>query len=338
MKILLINNLVDFYGGQEIVVDMLIDGFRRNHQVVILAGLVSAEAINKYPEVKFYQTIKKLKAEENINTFDALHFHNPSHFFTFKALLNLRHKNKIATIHRKRWSPNWFKNIFERFWDRLVFMVIPLFLRKFIFLTRFDQNFFSRQMLLKRLSMVFGNAVEKDFLGEPRNLPVNRRSRLLFVGRLRVSKGIRELLAAAELMPEFDFWLVGLGKRPENTPNNVLFLGSKNRQAIKEIYQQADIFILPSYLEGLPIVLLEAMAAGLPVVATNIVGLGELIEDQINGKLIPVRDSVAIREAVVWLMTDRRRFEIISMNNIKKIKRDFFKEDFIKRHLDFYAV
>jgi len=71
-------------------------------------------------------------------------------------------------------------------------------------------------------------------------------------------------------------------------------------------YQAADLFVLPSYAEGFPNSLLEAMAVGLPVVATNVGGIPEIVDDGITGTLVPPRDADALAAAIATLMDDEQ--------------------------------
>ena len=79
----------------------------------------------------------------------------------------------------------------------------------------------------------------------------------------------------------------------------VQFLGL--RHDVPELMRQASIFVRPSTLEGMPLTVLEAMASGLPVIATPVGGTPELVEDGVNGYLVPVDDHVALADSIVRL-------------------------------------
>jgi len=68
--------------------------------------------------------------------------------------------------------------------------------------------------------------------------------------------------------------------------------------------QGLDLFVLPSLFEGLPLALLEAMAAGIPVLATRVAGSCEVIEDGVNGRLVPPADVPALTEAIAGMLGD----------------------------------
>ena len=140
------------------------------------------------------------------------------------------------------------------------------------------------------------------------------------VGRLVAEKGLRELFRAAEVVrrehPGARFVVVG----PEDpskadrldaaaieaarAAGHVSLPGEGAGHDMPAVYAAFDLFCLPSYREGVPRSAIEAMSTGLPVVATDIRGCREVVEDGVTGLLIPVRDHGAIARAVTRLLRD----------------------------------
>jgi glycosyltransferase involved in cell wall biosynthesis len=132
--------------------------------------------------------------------------------------------------------------------------------------------------------------------------------RLLFVGRLVPEKGVLVLLwALAELKRrglEVDAVLVGDGPYREELQDagrrlglagQLTFTGALTGAAIAPRYREADVFCLPSFAEGLPVVLMEAMANELPVVTSRLAGIAELVDDGVSGFVVaPARDDVIV--------------------------------------------
>ncbi len=140
---------------------------------------------------------------------------------------------------------------------------------------------------------------------------------VLCVGRLIPAKGQHVLIdAVARLALEgrrVRLRLVGLG--PDETslreraahiasPDCVVFDGGVNQDRIRCLYAAADIFCIPSFAEGIPVVLMEAMAMGIPCVTTHITGIPELIRDGIDGLLVAPSDLDALVSALSRLMDD----------------------------------
>jgi L-malate glycosyltransferase len=150
------------------------------------------------------------------------------------------------------------------------------------------------------------------------------------VGRLEEQKGHAHLLSALpELrrrIPDLVVLLVGEGREEENLRRRVRelqleatvrFLGT--RRDLAEIYRALDIFVHPSRWEGLPLALLKAMGAGLPVVATRVSGAQEAIEDGVNGCLVAPGDPDALARAILELHrrpSRRRRLGAAARNTV----------------------
>jgi glycosyltransferase involved in cell wall biosynthesis len=134
--------------------------------------------------------------------------------------------------------------------------------------------------------------------------------RLLFVGRLSPQKNLSRLLAAMSLVSEpVELDIVGDGTERRSVEDevarrqltNVRLLGARHDEALMDCYRRAQALVLTSDHEGMPLVLLEAMAAGLPVVATDVPGVGETLE---RAGLLVSPDPAAVAEAIDRLARD----------------------------------
>ena len=135
--------------------------------------------------------------------------------------------------------------------------------------------------------------------------------RLLCIGRLVAAKGQAILLqAVAGLLGAGDnvsLTLVGDGPDRKSLEDmaqqlgigsSVTFAGSVNQDAIRDFYRHADAFVLPSFAEGVPVVLMEAMASSIPCISTTIAGIPELIVTGREGILVPPSDAGLLAEAI----------------------------------------
>jgi glycosyltransferase involved in cell wall biosynthesis len=138
---------------------------------------------------------------------------------------------------------------------------------------------------------------------------------LLFVGRLAAVKGLPVLLEAMQGLiadhPDLRLTLVGDGPeragleaRAEGLRGHVDFVGYKSQAEVAALLREATALVLPSFAEGLPVVLMEALAARVPVVATRIAGVAELVEDGESGLLVPPGDVGALRAALAEVLGD----------------------------------
>jgi len=145
----------------------------------------------------------------------------------------------------------------------------------------------------------------------------DRAVRVGFVGRLVHQKGVDVLLKAVALLdPALPFVvdIVGDGAERQEleslgaslgVAHRVRFLGWKSSEELPELYRCMDVLALPSRDEGMPNVVLEAMATGLPVVATKVAGTEELVHDGETGLIVPPEDHQALAEALRRAVTDR---------------------------------
>lgn len=147
--------------------------------------------------------------------------------------------------------------------------------------------------------------------------------RLLFVGRLVNQKGIDVLFRALATMKGHTDWtltIAGEGPLKDELAlaahrlqlaERIVFRGWLERDHLPAIYEQADVFVLPSRDEGMPNAMLEAMAAGLPVVGSKVAGVDEVVIDGETGFLVPPEDADALAHALRIIIEDRdRTFEL----------------------------
>lgn len=140
----------------------------------------------------------------------------------------------------------------------------------------------------------------RDALGIPRDVPL-----ILFVGNLLVDKGVEELCTAFESLrsrhPSVRLAIIGKGplaRRCEALGERALFLGQRPLAEIPQWMAASDVVTLPSYHEGTPNVVLEALTCGRRVVATHVGGIPDLITDTRLGELIAPKDAKALDEAL----------------------------------------
>ena len=141
----------------------------------------------------------------------------------------------------------------------------------------------------------------RDISREALGLPVSQ-TIFVFVGRLHPWKGITEIIRVAEACPDQLFVLTGPGKIPDH-PQNCIFTGVQDPSSVRLWLRAADCFVLPTYTEAVPTSVMEAFACGIPAITTDIGGCPEIVEPNVNGLMVPVRDVSALQEAVLWMAT-----------------------------------
>jgi len=132
----------------------------------------------------------------------------------------------------------------------------------------------------------------------------------LFVGALTARKGLPVLLEAWRQLGAVtaELWLVGPGAIPareqQKLPETVKILGKKTGQEVAALMRQAAVFVFPSFFEGLAQVQVEALASGLPVIATHEAGAADIVIDGENGFLVPAGDATRLATRMRQLAID----------------------------------
>jgi len=196
-----------------------------------------------------------------------------------------------------------------------------------------------------------GNGIDTEMYR--RSIPVADAKRALglgdrilvgFVGRLSSKKGLSYLLRAlVTLPPAVHAVIVGDGDYRDavireaqllNLVGRVHLLGVRND--VRPIYAALDIFVLPSESEAFPMVVLEAMASGLPVVATDVGDTAQIVEDGLSGRVVPARDASALARALSEFVNDREHAQRIGAAARQRVVTCFSSAQMADSYLDIY--
>lgn len=174
------------------------------------------------------------------------------------------------------------------------------------------------------------NAVEIPPLTSP---PLEPPVRWIHIGRLGVMKGTWDLLQALQLLdaedlPPWEALLVGDGDaaearhRAESFGGKVRVLGWQSADEIASLVRASHALVLPSYLEGMPMGLLEAMSSGRPVISTTVGGIPELVEHGVEGLLVAPGDIAGLADALRRLLVDDGLRAALGAAARAKVERD----------------
>lgn len=168
----------------------------------------------------------------------------------------------------------------------------------------------------------------------------------LSIGRYAEEKNQRALVRAmgdvVEAVPDSHLFVVGWGPledelrrtaAEQGVTDNVTITGRV--PSVHEYYALADAFVLPSLTEGLSVVLLEAMAAGLPVVGTDVAGTGEAIEDGTTGYVVPPGSASALADAMARFGNEERRRRL-GRNGHERVREEFSIDSAVRSYLSVY--
>lgn len=198
--------------------------------------------------------------------------------------------------------------------------------------------------------------------------PINSKFKILFVGRHIERKGIRYLIEAAKYLPrdQFEIRIVGVGDLTDELkklaanviarnvsdeaiqggsaalPAEIIFTGKLSPEALANEYKTANVFTLPAIVdskgdtEGLGVVLIEAMELGLPIVASNVGGIPDVVIDGETGILVPEKDPEALASAYKRLAAEPELVKHLLVGSQKRIAECFTWDGIIERQIDVY--
>jgi glycosyltransferase involved in cell wall biosynthesis len=147
--------------------------------------------------------------------------------------------------------------------------------------------------------------------------------RAIYVGMLSLRKGLPYLLEAVK-RAGVELWLVGartaeVGPFLERYTGSFVYHGTVPQMRLREFYAQSDVFVIASLEDGFAMVLLQALACGLPVICSRNTGGADLIEDGVNGFVVPVRDPEAIAERLAALRDDPERLAAMKRAAVRSV-------------------
>ena len=158
-----------------------------------------------------------------------------------------------------------------------------------------------------------------------------------YVGRINIDKGINELLTAfkelSKKYPKAMLMLVGMEDTSNpikqdlmswaRENNSIIFTGNVPKEDVCKYMASFDILVHPTYREGFGKVLQEAMAMAVPIITTDVPGPSEVVENNVSGKLVPVKNARALEIEMESLMLDKERCDFYSMNGRKRAEMYF---------------
>jgi glycosyltransferase involved in cell wall biosynthesis len=148
---------------------------------------------------------------------------------------------------------------------------------------------------------------------------------------LRYHKVVLDIIGSGPRLPQYQALAGELG-----VSEQVRFLGFVQHQEMPRHYQQADLFVLPSRRESFGLVLAEAMACGLPVVATTAGAIPEVVQDGLTGVLVPPDNPEAMAGAIVSLLSDRPRMQAMGRAGVERVRERFTWDKVAQRVIEGY--
>lgn len=289
----------------------------------------------------------RIKAMLDRERFDIIHLHEPLMPMLCTSVLRLSPTATVGTFHASNGRPGYklgrpISKFFLKKWFRKLQGKIAVSKPAMEFAYGHFPGYYN----------IIPNGVDLEHFNSD-VAPIEEfndgRPNILFVGRMEKRKGLNYLLDAfrrvKEDMPEARLIAVGPGTRlrrhyekqvARQGLKDVVFVGFASYEDLPRYYQTADVFCAPATgSESFGIVLLEAMALGKPIVASDIEGYASVVSDGVDGVLVPPRDSHSLALSLIELLNDETRRHRMGAEGMAKA-RNYGWDSIARRVLDYY--
>jgi len=307
--------------------------------------------VPSYPfHVDLHGIFLKKEFERLKSEFDLVHFHSPliPSFSTHLPTISTIHGTVKGAIDNMDFNDlnSIISKVFSRKFEALEAHTIKNSNKVTTVSNDCDKEV-NRLYKLKNKSSVVYNGVDTDFF-----VSKNKESShpiVLYTGRLESRKGVEDLIMAAKYISKINsnikFIIIGDGPLKMNLKkmvdnfglsNCIHFPGFVSHEKIVEYYQNSTIYVLPSYYEGLPTVLLEAMSCEIAPIATNVQGNSELIKNGENGLLVSPKNPKELAEKIIYLIDNEQLRKKLGRNARKTVENNYSWEIIVNKFEKIY--
>lgn len=235
----------------------------------------------------------------------------------------------------------------EAWTEKLVSLVV----QRYLAVSQHVQQLMRERVLLPQRVLVVPNAVPIPDIRTDAGVRLrgqllagSENTLVLTLARLDEQKGLPTLVHAASGVPGARFVIAGEGPQRAQLEELIRSLGLQHRVIllghrtdISELLAACDLFVLPSRFEGLPVSLLEAMAVGKAVVATDVGGTNEIVKHEHNGLLVPVDDDVSLAAAIRRVISDAGLARRIATAGRERVAREYSADSLTARLREVYS-
>ncbi|RRQ45336.1 glycosyltransferase [Chryseobacterium sp. SC28] len=342
MKILHVITRSDLGGAQSVVIT-LANAMSKDHQVTVAAGEDGPmwDALDrnvrkvKIPEiVRPISLLKDIKAAFKLRKLyktlnpDVIHLHS-SKAGVLGRLVFPKHKT-VYSVHgfdSIRLSYKKFLPVERLMKNRCKAIVVA---------SSYDRQNMIKEGIANNLYVIH-NGVEIPELEN--NLHIagleNYKKTVMCIARLSPQKRFESYVEIARKLPEYAFVWIGVDEKYDNLPTNLFCIGSVPNA--KKYIQIADIFVLPTNYEGVPIVIIDALSYGKPVVSSDVGGISEIVRNGYNGFVLHNDDNI-FADRIKYILNNNEIYKSFSKKSLEIFYKDLTTEKMIEAYYEVYTL
>lgn len=342
MKILHVITRSDLGGAQTVVIN-LANAMCKDHEIIVVAGEDGPmwDALDsRILKIKVNEILREISPVKDFKAFQKLR----------KIYLSLQpdvvhlHSSKIGVLGRLAFPPNKIVYSIHGFDSiRLAyrrFLPFEKFLKNrckaIVLASDYDRKNIIKEGIENNLYVIY-NGVHKPY--NEQDIKINGLEGftkvVMCIARISPQKRFESFLQIAAMLPKYAFVWIGTEKTYPNLPPNVFCL-PRISNAQKYI-QLSDLFILPSNYEGVPIVLINALSYGKPVVSSNVGGISEIIRDHENGFVLKNIEK-DFADKIEYILENESIYKNFSEKSFKIFTDSFSIDEMVKQYLKIYKL
>jgi glycosyltransferase involved in cell wall biosynthesis len=302
---------------------------------------------NSFNPFNLFASYKKIQTIVSGFRPDIVHVHSGAAGF----MVRLAVKNKVPTIFTAHgWSFTEGVPFLRRVIAKISEKYIARYTSKIICVSHNDYNLALRSKIIAphKLFQIY-NSVPLPLHTQPKQ--EKETTTIFFIGRLAPPKDLHILFEAFARLPmttqeKANIQIVGDGvlfddfqktSQSLGIEERVFWFGRQNYESSRIFFEKADIFVLPTHWEGFPMTIVEAMSYGLPVIASNVGGISEIVRED-NGYLVDSKNQIEdFSKALFHLIEDKEKRQAMGSHARLLVKYSFSLRDFLDRTFALYA-
>jgi glycosyltransferase involved in cell wall biosynthesis len=355
-------SLIGMGGSERVVYDITRNLDRQRYSVLIISfedgpvrtlyeklgiKVYTISKKNNY-DLGFVHSLRKILKDEAINIVNPHHFGPLLYTFVATRLMNI----KLVYTEHSRWQLEQLTTL-----KKVLNLIMLWRSAAVVAISKQTQNYYSQSLMLRESSVhLITNGIDIAIYKKKKkchlrqSLGIGDHEKVIgMVAHLRPEKNHKLLISAfsnlARIMNDVKLILVGADgmdgeiqkyAAQSDGSDKILFLGSRND--IPELLDIFDIFCLPSVYEGLPLTILEAMAAGVPVIGSDVLGINEVVVNNVNGLLFPSNDDQKLTETLLLLLKDSSLRYRLSSAGKSFVAQQYSLDNMIKKYDELFQI